>query len=1332
MASNYDLSDPSSIQLMKGLFDRIRKEEWQEYIEFTKQPEYKSSFSFEDRGILMKAQKFTGRSDRLSLKQVRWAMNLVDQIDDIEEDETQSEEIEDEINKETFSMPPSHVTLRVAWHDNKWNGTVCNDPDQNYYCSSFNSLLSDRIRREKRKNIDKERKYAGKLVSEIEYVPPCFWSVNLFGPEPIMVEHVNPAARELDPIEEDLPADSMFTWPFAISFSRSKTEIKHYGDYPGNLESVRIPRFKAKLHEGYSIGFMYAKYSNPLTEEEQQYLVVGCGLIIDKKDDIPEFGPDSTIEKIRENRRGGQNFPKANWALRLSFESPKVRMPYHEYLNYSRSTGLNEEESEELLNKIKVAITEPELEPCFKYVAMDIGDDEAIYLLTKMRKSLIECRDDGIVDPDEIQIKIDTVEELLRFCWKKRSYFPGFSTISRVLLDIDKNDFRLKHFIEDFKLSGYDYPDEELLAILKDPTDYDEYSTYRNDLWELTDRIDQYGLTLEQFLRLAMLNLSRFQFRRILKGKLTLPDYWIKDFQLDVTSSHAVEEISDNPYLLFEEYKYWEDSHDDVYGEELDAPIDLFKVDIAYFPDTRFLPRIGLQRELSYKDKRRLRALTIRYLRSLENVGHCFSDAKGLEKALIKYPLFYRIGEEYEIPSNYFEKLNSEVINHFQENRNKIKIIEANDTLYFYLHEIFRAEEEIEEAVEYLINEPELDESYDQLDSYLEGSLERLSKTLKDEEDVDLFINERRSLYENIFKKRFYALTGSPGSGKSYEILNIIQDFQKTSQNCLLLAPTGKAALRLSSDKEFEDIEAYTIDKFLADVRNNKISKEKLRSINNLIVDEVSMVDLKKFHQLIRAINFKAPSFKRLILVGDPNQLPAIGYGKILSDILYFLESHHEYHGNYIKLQSNCRQELRENNIIELAWAFTVNGELLPNLEQQISDRVENISDGLTFKYWSTEEELYSSIKNEFDRLVQNQGFNGNDSENLNQLLGLEKEGKLPANETVTPDRFQILTPYHGDNFGTTRINDFFQDSIKFDKELELGDGWYKLGDKVIRTKNYYEQGQLKLSNGTIGFIHEDSGSESFNYPKKGSVESVDFKNVRKSEREHFDLAYSITVHKSQGSGFEHVFLILPQKYGLLSQELVYTALTRSKQTLTIFIQESEKRSAIDLLKYAIKRPYTASRRTSLLLDKPFRYYSLEPEKGIYVQSMIELLIYRELMAKRDEVGVENFDFDYEKHPEVDGSEIKVKTDFTVYTQDKIWYWEHLGKLGDRRYEWIWNNVKKETYREAGLMNDVITTDQLGGIIPSKITSLVEKIATNEIETGDPNNQYSLHHFSLR
>ena len=103
-----------------------------------------------------------------------------------------------------------------------------------------------------------------------------------------------------------------------------------------------------------------------------------------------------------------------------------VRMPYHEYLEYASQPGIDEETRQTYLDKIKVAITEPELEHCFKYVAMDIDDDEAIYILSKMRQRLLDCLNDSIVSVAEMQQKIKAVDEMLEHCWQQRSYFPGF------------------------------------------------------------------------------------------------------------------------------------------------------------------------------------------------------------------------------------------------------------------------------------------------------------------------------------------------------------------------------------------------------------------------------------------------------------------------------------------------------------------------------------------------------------------------------------------------------------------------------------------------------------------------------------------------------------------------------------------------------------------------------------------------------------------------------------------------------------------------------------------------------------------------------------------
>ena len=177
---------------------------------------------------------------------------------------------------------------------------------------------------------------------------------------------------------------------------------------------------------------------------------------------------------------------------------------------------------------------------------------------------------------------------------------------------------------------------------------------------------------------------------------------------------------------------------------------------------------------------------------------------------------------------------------------------------------------------------------------------------------------------------------------------------------------------------------------------------------------------------------------------------------------------------------------------------------------------------------------------------------------------------------------------------------------------------------------------------------------------------------------------------------------------------------------------ESKQEETKSVLDIAMSRSFSSSRRTSLLLDKPYRFYDLEPEPGIYVESRVELLIYHLLMKKRDELGKDVFDFAYEVKPIVKGEEINIKTDFTVFVNSKEWYWEHLGLLEQRKYSWVWKNVKTKSYQEANIWDNVISTDERNGINPLKIEKIIDLIIADKVETEDKFNQYSNHHFYLR
>lgn len=1320
---SYDLQDSWDLSRLENDFVSISHEEWQSYFDYASEGDNWKRF---DKKALYIGLKHGGKIRGVSHRQMNWALSVANAIETEKEKIKQNAQLESKLENEQFNQPLRHFTLRVAWHDSAWNGHICKDPEGNRYCSGYHSLLSERLRIDKAKNIREELEFAGRPINEIGYVPPCYWSVNINGHKPLRVEHYNPAAKELTKIPETLQPSSIFSWPFALSFNRTKKQMATEGAYPMNLDKVRIPLFREKIKKRKSIAFLYSKFSNPFTEEERQYLVIGAALIADKGA-LHTFSPMEAIEAKRKKQfPKNKNFPVINWTMQFMLDAAsKVMMPYHEYLGSANSIT-DSELKQKRIDQIKVAVTEPELTHCFKYVAMDIDDDSAIYILSKMRQKLLACKNDGVIDPEEMNRRISQVDQLSSHCWQNRGYFPGFLKLSNLLLDRETN---LDEFITLINGLESDDQTEKILSLLENPKSDATFKKFKNDLYAIKETLETRGISYEQFLQLTLLNLSRFQFQRILSGHIRDFDHY--KHQVALKDKTPLEDVCNNPYLLVEEYVAKENEQDEHTGEEIDSPIELFKIDIAYFPDSRVRPKLDIQRSVTPADKRRLRCLIMTFLHSLEQGGHCFEEALQLESALRQYPLCYQPGTELILATDILKKRDSKRDAFFEENESKLKIVDANDTRYYYLNEVYLAERKIGDFIHELLGQPKNDALFSNLSEYLKKSVAKLkSNESFIEQD---FLAERTVLYKEIFENRIFILAGGPGSGKSHELLNILKELEALGENYLLLAPTGKAALRLKSDQNFLGIEASTIDKWLNEVQRGEYSREKINRLNNLIIDEMSMVDLLKFLEVLQQFQFSKPSFKRLILVGDPNQLPAIGYGKVLKDILYFLKSQNEYQNNFIELTGNLRSELSKNKVISLSQVFEEKGEPDEEIEKILSyaSGEHTISEGFKIVFWSNEKQLNELIEKEFVRLCKEGRLQGNNEELLNQILGLTRDGKFSAGSKPQLDNFQILTPYLSGPSGADGLNDYFQKHFK-SGGLELAKGLFKECDKIIRTKNYYDDDVLLLSNGSIGIIKNKNNE--FLYFQENGYKELKLSDIRKNEREFFELAYAISVHKSQGSGFDHLFIVIPDRHGLLSKELVYTALTRCRKSVTLFLQNlPSSQGRGNLLELARTRTFTDARKTSLLLNQPFRHFSLEPEPGVFVQSRTELMIYHALKQKRDELGQNVFDFFYEQYPTtIKGEQLKIKTDFTIVSNGTTWYWEHLGRLGNRTYERNWRNLKRPSYIEAGIEPSLLTTDELRGIGTDKIDEIIAFLQSNNVGNEDPTNKHSLHHFSLR
>jgi exodeoxyribonuclease V alpha subunit len=227
-------------------------------------------------------------------------------------------------------------------------------------------------------------------------------------------------------------------------------------------------------------------------------------------------------------------------------------------------------------------------------------------------------------------------------------------------------------------------------------------------------------------------------------------------------------------------------------------------------------------------------------------------------------------------------------------------------------------------------------------------------------------------------------------------------------------------------------------------------------------------------------------------------------------------------------------------------------------------------------------------------------------------------------------------------------------------------------------------------------------------------------------DEEDFELAYAITARKAQGSEFDEVFVVIPERRALLSRELVYTALTRSKTRLTLLVQ---KTSRANPLQVARERSVLLLRNSSIFVDPVDARRVYEPEPGVKVQSKIEYVIYKMLQEARNE-GRLAFEYEHEIELTIDGRRIKVKADFSITTGGKTFFWEHLGMLDRRDYASDWRK-RMAGYRAEGLADILVTTDDLGGICHDRLLAVIDDIVRGTLAGNSDVREFSDHHYRL-
>lgn len=410
--------------------------------------------------------------------------------------------------------------------------------------------------------------------------------------------------------------------------------------------------------------------------------------------------------------------------------------------------------------------------------------------------------------------------------------------------------------------------------------------------------------------------------------------------------------------------------------------------------------------------------------------------------------------------------------------------------------------------------------------------------------DIDSKIKELENLFgityndqqfsaiKNSLLKKILIITGGPGTGKTtimkgitelYRTINKLS-YEQLQEKIALLAPTGRAAKRMS---ESTLLRASTIHRFLKwqkETNKFQVNEYNKSRVEFVIIDEGSMIDTYLMASLLKGISANC----KIILVGDDHQLPSVGPGQVLHDLI----------------ESNCLQKVeltelyrqgKDSNILTLAYDIR---------QGEVNEEVFNIGDDLTF------------IKATPSQVV----------ENVLEITDTYQD--------LSYKEFQILCPMYKTIAGIDEINRHVQNKVnpksKNKKEIQYGDVIFRENDKVLQLTNMPDE---NVYNGDIGIIKEIKIS-----PKKEII--IDFDNnivkYTPSNFNNFRLAYAISIHKAQGSEFDVVIIPIVRNYNkMLYRKLIYTGITRSKKKLYLI-------GDINALKYAVSNNNSDIRRTSI------------------------------------------------------------------------------------------------------------------------------------------------------
>ena len=602
-------------------------------------------------------------------------------------------------------------------------------------------------------------------------------------------------------------------------------------------------------------------------------------------------------------------------------------------------------------------------------------------------------------------------------------------------------------------------------------------------------------------------------------------------------------------------------------------------------------------------------------------------------------------------------------------------------------------------------------------------------------------LQDQASALERVVSRKVSALVGRAGTGKTsvLEALLLCDDVAK--DGILLLAPTGKARVRLAKAARGE---AMTVAQFLSREGRYDGARQrplfsgvgKYRHEKTVVIDECSMLTMDDLCAVLEALDLA--HVQRLILVGDPNQLPPIGVGRPFADFVAHLESSSAQGPNgetasgalaRLSVEVRAAASAGVSDALRLAAWFT--GERPPVDADRVLSDLELGGDfnDLEVVFWKTPEELRERLLEAFRRHLSI--ASSEDVAGFDRSLGFNEKGWVPFDKPDGAENWQVLSPVHMQMHGVLELNRWMQRTFRRAQlraaaqpwGVSLGDEMVVVKDKVIQIQNQWREGwtgrateKAYLANGEVGTMAlVKNGWMSAVFAGRPGV-TFGYRGARDfpGGSGPLELAYALTVHKSQGSEFKKVFVVLPRMLRLLSRELLYTALTRSREQLVLLVEGEDASVLFDYTRP--ERSETARRNTNLFTavvraddtSTPYAEHLIHrTEKGHLVRSKSELVIANMLFA-------DGIDYEYERVLEGEVEPGRLRPDFSFVTAaGELILWEHLGMMSrdDYRRGWEW---KREWYRRNGFVAEetlfTSTEDERGGLDSEALRSVVEEI----------------------